>query len=103
MATTIGQAAQAYHDSASRAATAYREAVKVAQWKSAAVSQAAEDNWRAGLERAFADDSRRKGLEGISNSYWQERASTLGGNILAARIQAGRAKYEARFGPILNT
>ena len=102
MPTTIGQASAAYAESAPRAAAAYKVGVSTANWAAKASSQEAEDNWRAGLQQAFADDARRKGLVGITDAYWRERAGTLGGNVIAARMAAGKAKYEAHYGPILS-
>ena len=80
----------------------YESAVKKADWATAAASDAAEENYAAGVAEAAAKKTRQKKIKLVSNSDWQNAAATKVAPIIGERIRQALVKYEANMGPVLD-
>ena len=96
---SLSEAQSNYAQSGSIAATRYKQGVANADWKSAAESEQAEQNYAEGVQEAIAKKRRQKMIQNVSNAEWQERAKNKGGNAIGSAIQQSGQKWAKGFAP----
>lgn len=74
---------------------AYQEGVrgKGAKWQTAATSDAAEQRFAAGMQRAIADKARQKGVQAVSGADWETAAVNLGAQGYAGAAAKAAQNY----------
>lgn len=97
---TIEQARANFDAAAATIPERYKLGVAAAEWQSAAMSDAAEANFNAGISKALAEKSRQKGIRGVSNEEWRKQAIDKGGAVIGTRIRDSLAKWQEKFAPI---
>ncbi len=95
----LSEAKENYRQSASRAGEAYKLGVNRADWKTAAESPEAEQLFATKMQDAISNQSRRKGIQKVTNSQWQNRASTKGGAQISGAMRESVEDWSTGFAP----
>ena len=96
----LGQAQTNYSGSASKASVNYRAGVQAASdWQARATSASAESNYASAVAEAVSTGRRAKALSRVSNSDWQNRASTKGAAAIGPAISGSADKWAKGFSP----
>lgn len=98
---TIQQATANLEASIPVIATRYTQGVQGADWAGPASSDAAEQRWGAGVQRAITNKSRQTAIRGVGNQVWQQAALGKGAQNIGEGIRRSLGKYTANFGKIL--
>ena len=85
--------AKKWVERASVATDAYREGVKNPRVNWAAATAAAEDSWKAGVQKAISDKRFGKGVQKAGDSKWQQGALTRGADRFASGVAASEQNY----------
>lgn len=105
MALIVKNIAAATTKWAARAAAAqkdYSDGVAQSQKDQAALAEAAEPTWAAGVAQAAANHTFSAGLRRATTQGWKNGVANKGAARYAPGVQASQAKYTSRFGPFLN-
>ena len=81
----------------------YISAVKRADWSTKAGSDQAEKNFAEAMSQVIARKTRQINTKKVSNSSWQEAASTKGGAVIAQRMRESLDKQAAKWAPIYDS
>lgn len=90
---------------AARAAAAagdYASGVAGTQKDQAALAEAAEPTWAAGVATAAQNHTFSAGLRRAGTAGWKAGVASKGAQRYAPGVQASQNKYSTRFGPFLN-
>ena len=90
---------EAYRQGASVAPERYKKAVLEADWQTNAASNEAEDLYAERVQQAISAKRRQKAINKISNSEWQNRASTKGANAIGQAMRDSDDKWAKAFTP----
>jgi hypothetical protein len=99
---SIGAAATKWVARAQAAVTDYTNGVAGSQKDQAALAEAAEPTWAAGVAAAAQAHTFSAGLRRSGTAGWKAGVATKGAQRYFPGVQAGTNKYTARFGPFLN-
>jgi len=90
-----------YRSGASVATERYKEGIRSSSdWKTKATSSEAESLFAAKMQEAIANESRRKGLEKVSESEWKTKAENVGGARISQGMIASVDKMATGYAPI---
>jgi len=78
----------------------YKAGVEVADWHTAAKSDAAESNYAAAISKAVAEKRRQKAIAALSNEDWRSAAINKGAPIIGERIRMALDKWQAKWGAV---
>lgn len=98
---TIGAAAAKWVARAQAAVQDYTNGVAGTQKDQAALAEAAEPTWAAGVAAAAAAHTFSNGLRRAGTAGWKAGVASKGATRYFPGVQAGTNKYTARFGPFL--
>ena len=88
-----------YEDASRIAPDRYERGVKKAEWKSAAASDAAEKAFKDKLEKALAEERRKKAIAKLTDDDWRKPAIELGKNRLREGMAGKADKWATNFEP----
>jgi len=77
----------------------YSRKIKKAKWKQAAISDEAEELWRAKVEEAAEKRRRKKALERVSEEEWRNIALNLGAKRIRESLEGRVEKWAASWRP----
>ena len=97
---SIATLKQNYEQSISFVPDRYRKGVEVADWQTAAASEAAEKNYAAGVAEAVSLKSRQKGIKQVSNEEWRKMSSEKGAQSIATAMRLSVDKWATNYSPI---
>jgi len=103
MAKTITNpdvAAQRWANNLSAATDFWLQQIEASAWKSYAASDAAEANYRAELEKALAEQRRKKAIEQTSDEVWKAGARAAAAT-LGTKVRASQTKMQAFLSKLL--
>ena len=72
---------------------------RAADWQGATLR--GNENYKAGVSQAAAEDRFAKGVQKVSSAAWKEAAQTKGTERWARGVSASQNKYIAAIGPVL--
>ena len=104
MALTVKSIAAATTKWAARANAAiqdYTNGVAGTQKDQAALAEAAEPTWAAGVALAAQNHTFSRGLARAGTAGWKAGVASKGATRYGPGVQASQGKYTARFGPFL--
>lgn len=104
MALTVKSIAAATTKWAQRAGAAvadYTNGVAGTQKDQAALAEAAEPTWAAGVAAAAQNHTFSAGLRRAGTQGWKNGVATKGASRYAPGVNASQGKYTARFGPFI--
>src|SRR5258708_17928656 len=104
MAVIVKSIAAAATKWVARAQTAvkdYTDGVAGTQKDQAALAEAAEPTWAAGVAAAAQNHTFARGLARAGTAGWKAGVASKGAQRYGPGVQASQGKYTARFGPFL--
>lgn len=78
----------------------YKAGVGRADWATPAGSDQAEKNFAQRMSEVISKKTRQINIKKVSNSDWQSRAITKGGEVIGTRIRDAIEKQSAKWSPI---
>jgi len=97
---SAGQIDANYKAAIGRVPGAYKTGVQATtDWQEKASSSAAEDLYAEKIQQAVAAKSRQRGVAGVSNAEWQNRAANVGSTRIGAGMTANAEKRTRKFEP----
>jgi hypothetical protein len=102
MPKTISQAKENYVQSINIVPQRYQQGVEGADWKKGVGSAQANENYKAGIQKAISENSWKKGVDKVSNEEWKNAALTKGAQSISEGMRQGQDKYEQNFSPVLS-
>jgi len=99
----LDQIKKNYAAGATVAPSRYVDGVAGAAWKESAASSGAEELFKAKMSEAMANESRRKGIEKVSDTEWRESATKKGGARIGEGMRAAVDKQASNFAPFKST
>ncbi len=96
---SISQSQSNYEASAPGVASKYRAGVQNADWATPAGSDEAESLYATQVQNAISRSARQKGIQKVSNSDWQTRASDKGGAQISQAMAKSGSKWARGFQP----
>jgi hypothetical protein len=99
---SIGAAATKWAQRAAAAVQDYTNGVAGSQKDQAALAEAAEPTWAAGVAAAAQNHTFARGLARAGTQGWKAGVATKGAQRYAPGVQASVPKYTSRFQPFLN-
>jgi hypothetical protein len=87
---------------AGAAASDYANGVAGTQKDQAALAEAAEPTWAAGVASAASNHTFSAGLRRAGTAGWKAGVASKGASRYAPGVQASQAKFSTRFGTFLN-
>jgi len=77
----------------------YSRKIKKAKWKDAAISEEAEELWKAKVEEAAEKKRRKKALEKVSEEEWRTIALNLGAKRIRESLEGRVDKWASAWKP----
>lgn len=97
----IGAAATKWVARAQAAVQDYANGVAGTQKDQAALAEAAEPTWAAGVAQAAQNHTFSRGMARAGTAGWKAGVATKGAQRYFPGVQASQNKYQTRFGPFL--
>lgn len=92
-----------YIASATEAQSRFKDGIADADWKTNASSPEAEALYATKVQEAISNQSRRKGIEDVSNEEWKQKALSKGGNRIASGMKGGSDDWQRGYSPYHST
>lgn len=94
---------QAYQSGVSGGSGKYTAGVRAAatDWEQQAKSDASEQRYAAGVQRAATQKTRQKALQNVSGAQWAAAAADVGASQYAASASRAATNYNAQLSDIL--
>ncbi len=90
-----------YRGAVGRVPAAYKAGVEAAtDWQANAL--AADQLYREKLQESFANNSRSRGIQRVSDAEWKRAASEKGASRIGAGMNASMAKYQQAMAEVLS-
>jgi len=95
----INAAKKNFEDAASLVPERYKQGVSSADWKEAAMSDAAESLYAQKLQEAIQKKKRQKGIAKVSNEEWRSNAVNKGAAKIGTAMRLASNKWATAIAP----